>query len=76
MLNGLTDQCSQTKCKGPVKSTQHFNATSCNIVGSCCEGACQMHRTSHNIKKCFNKNLTIFKLDPTPSNILQRVATG
>ena len=32
--------------------------------------------TSYNIQKCCNKNLTIFKLDPTQSNMLQHVATG
>ena len=29
-----------------------------------------------NIQKCCNKYLTIFKLDPTPSNIFQHDATG
>ena len=33
---------------------QHFVETSCNIVGSCCEGVGQMHATSCNIQKCCN----------------------
>ena len=62
--------------KDPAKHMQHFIETSCNIVGSCCEGVGQMHATSCYIQKCCNKNLTIFKLDSTLSNILQHVATG
>lgn len=46
------------------------------IVGSCCEGVGQMHATPCNTQKCCNKNLIIFKLDSTPSNILQHVVTG
>ena len=32
--------------------------------------------TSCDIQKCCNNNLSIFKLDPTPTNSLQHVATG
>lgn len=32
--------------------------------------------TSCKVKKCYYKNLTSFKLDPTSFNILQHVATG
>ena len=51
-------------------STRH-RATLLDRVVRCCEGAGQTR-----IFGCCNKNLTIFKLDPTPSNILQHVATG
>ena len=79
MLDGLTDYCLQTSVEAQSKtlniSMQHL-ATLLDRVVACCEGAGQTHRTSYNIQKCFNKNLTIFKLDPTPSNISQRVVTG
>lgn len=44
------------------------HATFCNIVGLC-KGAGKMCATSCNILKCCNKNVIIFKLDPSPSNI-------
>ena len=79
MLDGLTDYCLQTSVEAQSKalniSMQHL-ATLLDRVVTCCEGAGQTHRTSYNIQKCFNKNLTIFKLDPTPSNISQRVVIG
>ena len=79
MLNGLTDYCLQMSVealsKAPNISTQHL-ATLLNRVVARCEGAGQTHRTSYNIQKCFNKNLTTFKLNPTPSNISQRFVTG
>lgn len=40
----------------------------------CCKGAGKMRATYCNNLKCCNKNATIFKLDPTPSNI-SHVAT-
>ena len=55
-------------------SMQHL-ATLLDRVVRCCEGAGQTRTTSCNIQKCCNKNLTIFKLDPTPSNILQYLGT-
>ena len=68
MLDGLTDYCLQTSVEAQSKtlniSMQHL-ATLLDRVVACCEGAGQTHRTSYNIQKCFNKNLTIFKLDPT-----------
>ena len=50
-------------------STQHL-ATLLDRVVRCCEGAGQTRATSCNIQKCCNKNLTIFKLDPTSCNML------
>ena len=55
--------------------TQHL-ATLLDRVLRCCEGAGQTRATSWKIQNCFNKSLTIFKLDPTPSNIFRYVATG
>ena len=74
MLNGLTDQCSQTKCKGPVKSTQHFNATSCNIVGSCCDMLWRSLPNAQNIsqhQKMFQQKFDHFQ---TWSNTIQHFA--
>ena len=65
--------------KGPANahniSTQHLTTLLDRVVRSC-EGAGQTRATSCNIQKCCNKNLTIFKLDPIPSNLLQHVVTG
>ena len=101
--------------KGLAKRSQHFNATSYNIVARCCDmywtgwpnarnifnATCgrlcapdPWHATSgpsaHALvqqccvneyiiiqhPKCSTKNLTVFKFDPTSSNMLQHIATG
>ena len=50
-------------------STQHLTTLLDRDV-TCYAGAGQTRATSCNIQECCNKNLTIFKLDPTPSNML------
>ena len=63
------------ECKpiSTMQRTQHFNATCWNTVRLCWEigaRASQTRATSCNIPKCYNKNLTIFKLDLTSCNIV------
>ena len=48
-----------------ISRTQHFNAKSCNIVGSCCEMLWRSWPNAHN-------NLTISKLGPITSNKLAK----
>ena len=50
-----------------ISRTQHFNAKSCNIVGSCWEMLWRSWPNAHN-------NLTIFKLGPITSNKLAKRA--